>query len=272
MTSEAPARQHAPRPPLLGQGLAGGLLAGTLLALAWVHEDALLGGIVVVQVLCVLGFLAVTEAPAAKGVFGLAVAAAAAADVIVVADEGRVRYLGAVVGLALVAGLLHQLVRRERSRVTESLADTLVVVTLVTAAAGLAAAGRTPAGIWPTRVALAAAAAALLTGRIGDRVVHRPALAVGSTRAWPGLLLALGSGVAAATVTGHDHLDKAPLIGLAAAAAIAATDLLIDLAAAELTPAQKDARRVAALRPTSLVVPLALLGPVVLAAVRLLDR
>jgi hypothetical protein len=258
------------RPPLLGQGLASGLLGGTLLALAWADADALLAGVAVVQLLSVLGFLAVTEAPAARGVFWLGIAAAVAADVVVVADDGRARYLGAVVALGLVAGLLHQLVRRERSRVTEALADTLVVLALVTAVAGVAAAGRTSAGVWPTRAALAAAAAALLAGRLGDLVIRRPGLAVGSTRAWPGLLLALGAGVAAATATAHSHVGRAPLIGLAAAGAVAATDLLLDLAASELSPSES--RRVAALRPTSVFVPFCLLGPVVLAAVRLLDR
>jgi hypothetical protein len=270
VTAEAP-RQHAPRPSLLGQGLAAALVGGALLALAWVDADALLAGIAVVQLLALLGFLAVSEAPASTGVFTLGVLAAVAADVVVVVDDGRVGYLGAVVALALVAGLLHQLVRRERSRVTESLADTMVVVTLITAAAVLAAAARTPAGIWPTRAALAAAAAALLAGRLGDRVVHRPALAVGATRAWPGLVLALGAGVAAATLAASDHLDRAPLVGLAAAGAVAAADLLVDLAAAELTPRHEDARRVAALRPTGLFLPYALLGPVVLAAVRLIE-
>ena len=126
--------------------------------------------------------------------------------------------------------------------------------------------------MWPTRVALAAAATALVAGRLGDLVLRRPGLAVGSSRAWPGLLLALGGGVAVAVVTGQDQLphDQAALLGLTAAAAVAATDLLIDLAAAELTGT--DVRRVAALRPTSLFVPFAMLGPVVLTAVRLLDR
>ena len=267
MTSDTPVLQ---RPPLLGQGVASALLGGALLALAWVDEDALLGGLALVQLVSILGFLAVTEAPAARGTFWLGIAAAAAADAVVVADDGRARYLGAVVALGLVAGLLHQLVRRERSRVTESLADTLVVLALVTAAAGLAAAARLGPGVWPTRAALASAGAALLAGRIGDLVLHRPALAVGSSRAWPGLLLGLGAGVAAATVTAHTHVSRAPLIGLAAAAAVAAADLLIDLAATELAPTE--VRRVAALRPTSLLVPFCLLGPVVLTAVRLLDR
>jgi hypothetical protein len=269
-------RVHAARPPMVGQALGSVLLGGVLLALAYLDENALLGGVALVQVLCVLGFLAVAEAPAAVGVFGIAMAAAVAADVTVVLDDGRVRYLAGVLGLALVLGLLHQLARRDRSRVTESLADTLVAVTLVTAAAGLAAAARTPHGTWPLRTALAAAAAALVAGRVGDLVIHRPALAIGSTRAWPGLLLALGTGVAAAVVVAaqdaQDHLatDQAALLGLTAAAAVAATDLLLDLAAAELT--SDETRRVAALRPTSLFVPFALLGPVVLAAVRLLER
>jgi hypothetical protein len=272
VTTEATPRS-ATRPPLLGQGLIASALGFGLLALAHADADALLGGVVLVQLLGVLGFLAVTEAPAAGGVFGIGLAAAAAADVVVVVDDGRVRYLGAVVALSLVLGLLHQLSRKDRSRVTESLADTLVAVTLVTSAAALAAAARQDDGTWPTRAGLVAAATALLAGRVGDWAVHRPALAIGSSRAWPGLLLALGAGVAAAAVTSGDHLSTADaaLIGLTAAAAVAATDLLIDLAAAELTPGPADARRVAALRPTSVVVPFALLGPVVLAAVRLLS-
>ncbi|MCU1621252.1 MAG: hypothetical protein JWL79_97 [Frankiales bacterium] len=265
-------RVDAARPAIVGQALGSVLLGGGLLALAYLDDNALLGGVALVQVLCVLGFLAVAEAPAAVGVFGIAMAAAVAADVTVVVDDGRVRYLAGVLGLALVLGLLHQLARRDRSRVTESLADTLVAVTLVTAAAGLAATARTPHGVWPLRTALAAAAVALAAGRLADLVMHRPALAIGSTRAWPGLLLALGTGVAAAVVAAQDHLatDQAALLGLTAAAAVAATDLLLDLAAAELT--SDETRRVAALRPTSLFVPFALLGPVVLAAVRLLER
>lgn len=260
------------RPPLLAQALASGLVGAGLLGLAWAGDDALLAGVVVVQLLSVLGFLAVTEAPAALGIFGLGLAAAVAADVVVVVDDGRARYLAPVVALGLVAGLLHQLARRDRNRVTESLADTLVVVTLTTAAAGIAAAARREDGTWPTRAALAAAAAALAAGRIGDAVLRRPVLATGSTRAWPGLLLALGAGTLAATITGHGHsqADRAPLVGLAAAAAVVAADLLLDLAAGEISPTET--RRAAALRPTSLFVPFALLGPVVLAAVRFVDR
>lgn len=264
----------APRPPVLLQGLVSGLLGAGLLGLAVLGDLPLLGGVVVVQLLAALGFLALVDAPASGGVFLLGAAATAGADLVVTLDDGKVGGLAGVVALSLVGGLLHQLTRKERARVTESLADTFVVVTVTCSAVCLVAAQHHAGGTWPTRAALAAAGVALLAGRLGDAVVHRPALAIGATRAWPGLLLALGAGVALATVVTDGHLstDRAALVGLVAAAAVAAVDLGVDLAAAELTSATTDARRVAALRPVSLFLPYALLGPVVLLAVLLLDR
>ena len=262
------------RPPLLGQGAAGGLLAAGLVGLAVLGDLPLLGGVALVQLLVLLGFLALVEAPASGGVFAIGAAGAVGADVVVSVDDGRVGGLVGVVGLSLMAGLMHQLARRERSRVTESLADTVVVVALVCSAACLAAAVQQHGGTWPLRASLAAAGVALLAGRVGDAVIHRPALALGSTRAWPGLLLALGSGAALAVVVSDGHLSngRGALVGLVAAATVAAADLAVDLAAAELTPDPTDARRVAALRPVSVVLPFALLGPVVLLVVRLLER
>jgi hypothetical protein len=264
----------AARPPLLGQGLVAGLVGGLLLVLAVLGDGPLLAGVVLVQLLVGLGFLALVDAPASGGVFVLGAAATAGADVVVLLDDGRAGGLAGVVALSLVGGLLHQLLRRERSRVTESLADTFVVVVLVCSAVCLVAALRHDGGTWPVRAALAAAAVALLVGRVGDAVVHRPALATGSTRAWPGLLLALGGGVAVATVVAHDHLStgRGALVGLAAAAAVAIADLGVDLAGAELTADADEARRVAALRPVSVLLPYPLLGPVVLLAVVLLNR
>jgi hypothetical protein len=264
----------APRPPVLLQGLLSGLLGAALLGLAVLGDYPLLAGVVVVQLLVVLGFLALVDAPASGGVFLLGAAATAAADLVVTLDDGRAGGLAGVVGLSLVVALLHQLSRKERARVTESLADTFVVVTVTCSAVCLVAAQQHAGGTWPTRAALAAAAVALVAGRLGDAVVHRPALAVGATRAWPGLLLALGAGVAMATVVSDGHLstDRAALVGLVAAVAVAAVDLGVDLAAAELTSAPSDARRVGALRPVSLFLPYALLGPVVLLAVVLLNR
>lgn len=264
----------AQRPPVLRQGLAAALVGAGLLGLAAAGDVPLLVGVVLLQVLVGLGFLALVDAPASGGVFLLGTAAAVAADVVVEVEDGKVGGLAGVVALAVVGGLLHQLLRRERSRVTESLADTFVLVVLVCAAACLPAALRHDGGRWPVLVSLAAATAALLAGRVGDAVVHRPPLAVGASRAWPGLLLGLGAGVVAAVAVADGHLTtgRAALVGLAAAAAVATVDLGVDLAGAELTAAPEEARRVDALRPVSVVLPYALLGPVALLSALLLTR
>ncbi len=262
-----------PHPPLLRQGVVAALVGAGLLGLAAAGDVPLLVGVLLLQLLTALGFLALVDAPASGGVFGLAVAATIAADVTVLADDGKVGGLAAVVAVTLVAGLLHQLSRRERARVTESLADTFVCVVLACSSACLLAAQVREGGTWPLRTALAAGAVAVLAGRVGDAVVRRPALVHGSTRAWPGLLLGLGSAVAVAVTVSADHLvsGRAALLGLAAGATVASVDLAIDLCAAELTPDSQDSRRVAALRPVLTLLPYVVLGPVVLTAVLLLE-
>ncbi|MCW2601300.1 MAG: hypothetical protein JWM02_3129 [Frankiales bacterium] len=259
----------AARLPRLAQGLASLAVGAALLGLAVLGELPLLAGVVVVQLLVGLAFLALVDAPASGGVFLLGTTATIGADLVVQLDDGRVGGLAGVVALSLVAGLLHQLMRRERSRVTESLADSFVVVVLACSAACLPAALQHTGGVWPVRASLAAAGVALWAGRVGDAVLDRPTLAVGATRAWPGLLLALGAGVAVASLVASGHLTpgRAALVGLAATATVVAVDLALDLAAAELTTSPADARRVAALRPLSVLLPYALLGPVVLLSV-----
>lgn len=264
------------RPPLLGQGVVVALVAAALAGLAVAGELPLLGGIAVVQVLAVLGFLALVEAPAGGGIFLLALAATAAADVVVWADDGAVGGLSGVLALALVASLLHQLGRRERSRVTEAMADTFTSVLIACSAVCTYAALTYDVGGWVVPAALAAAGATALAGRIGDSLVHRPLLARGSTRAWPGLLLGLGAGVAAAFLVAGTYdgvsASDASLVGLLAASTLAAVDLLVDVSSSELTTSPEDARRVAALRPVSTVLPFVLLGPMCLVAVLLLER
>jgi hypothetical protein len=122
-------------------------------------------------------------------------------------------------------------------------------------------------------VCLAAGAGALLAGRLGDQVLPRPALALGANRGWPGLLLALGVGAAAAVAAAGDTGPVAgvrgALLGLAIAATVSAGDLSVDLGAAELTAGRRDARRVSALMPAGLVLPFAALAPVAYVAGRL---
>ena len=264
------------RPPMLVQGLWPAALAAALVGATVVGLLPLAIAVLGVQVFLVLGALALLDAPASGGAFLVATGTVLAADAVVLLDDGDITGLAGVTGLGLVASLLHQLLRKARSRVTESLADTLVVVVVAVAAACLLALRQVDGGEQVLLVSLAAAGCVLLAGRIGDRLAPQPMLAVGSTRGWPGLVLGLGAGVAAAVLVadsglgdGNLPLRSAALLGLVVASTVATADLAVDLGAAELRAGWRDARRVAALRPTALLLPYAVVGPVALLAGRL---
>ena len=262
------------RLPLVLQGLAAVVVAAALAGATAAGTSVLLVAVVVLQVALVLAVLAVLGAPAAPGAAVVAVGAALAADVLVVLDDGRVDRVAGVVGLSLVAALLHQLVRRRRSRVTESLADTMLAVVVVASASCILALAADGAGRDVLLLALAAAAAGLLVGRLGDRALPRPVLAAGATRGWPGLLLGVCAGVGAALAAGDATAAEvtpaaAALLGLVAGVTVATADLAVDLGAAELRPGRRDARRLSALRPAAALLPYAVLGPMVLLAGRL---
>jgi len=274
----------------VAQGSASVLVALALL-LCDLVSPLLLGAVVLaLQVVLVLGLLALVDAPAAGGVFVVGVSAAVAADLAVLHDHGRLGALAGIVALSLVAALLHQLGRRARTRVTESLAVTLFVVVLVCGCACLLAV-RELGGARLAAIVLAAVGVSLLVGRLGDAFVARPAVTPAATRGWPGVVLALGLGVAVAALLGGDHLSAraAALLGLAVAAAAAAGDVAVDLAAVDVAAAPgvaaphaavatgdvaaalraDDGRRAAARRPVGLLLPFAAAGPVAYVAARL---
>ena len=274
----APTRRKRPRPvkrtPMLLQGMWPALLAAGLVLASTLGVLPLAVVVLGVQVFLVLGALALLDAPAAGGAFLVATGAVVVGDAVVLLDDGSIDRLGGVAGLGFVAALAHQLARRGRSRVTESLADTLVVLVVAVAAACLIALHQIDGGPAVLQVSFAVAGAVLLVGRIGDQFVPRPVLTGGSTRGWPGLLLGLAAGVVAAgvvaQVVGDPPLRSAVLLGLVIASAVATADLAVDLGAAELRSGWRDARRVAALRPTALLLPYAVVGPVALLAGSLL--
>jgi len=245
--------------PVLGRDLVGTVaVVGTGLALASWGTVPLLAGTAVAQVVLVLALLALVDAPAAVGSFAIGAGAAVASDVVVHVDDGRVGGLVGVSALAFIAALGHQLVRSHRSRVTESLADTLVAVVLACGAACLPAALHTSDGEAAVRVALFAGGAAL--------VVCQVALFAAKDGSF-GLVTALTAGaLLSLPVAGDLEPSRAALIGLAAAAAVAIADTLVVVAATELS----DERRTAARTPVSLLLPVAVVGPVALTATRLL--
>jgi hypothetical protein len=264
--SNRPAR----RQPMLLQGAGPFGLSLVLAGAAALGTVPFALAVLALQLFLILALLALVDAPASGGAFYVAAGAVVAADVVVVVDDGQIRGLAGVTALALVASLLHQLIRPKRSRVTESMADTLVAVTLSVAAACLIGLKALEGGDKTVVVVLLSAGASLLAARVGDRLASRPMLAIGSTRGWPGLLLGLGAGVAAAVaVAGNDGVvmgQQAALLGLVCAATVAAADLAVDLGAAELRAGRRDARRVDALKPANLLLPFALLGPISLVA------
>lgn len=268
-------RSHepAPRPSVLALGGGGAVICLALAGLAALSSPALAAGLFVVQLILVLSFLALVDSPGSGGAFAVAAVSAAVSDAVVLLGHGRVSGLAGVVGLALIGSLLHQLARKGRTRVTESLADTMVAVVLAVSAASLLALRMTGGGRDAVIVCLAAGAGALVAGRLGDRVLPRPALALGANRGWPGLLLGLGVGAAAAVAaagdTGPVSGARGALLGLAVAATVSAGDLCVDLGAAELTAGRRDVRRVSALMPAGLVLPFAALAPVAYIAGRL---
>jgi hypothetical protein len=265
--------EPAQRPSVLLQGLGGALACAALGGLSYLGHWPLAGGVWILQLLLILGFLALVDAPASGGAFLVAGGATVAADAVILLSDGRVSGLAGVIGLAMVASLFHQLLRKGRTRVTESLADTLVAAVLAVGVASLIALRMDGGGEEAVRVCLAAGGAAILLGRLGDRVLPRPALALGATRGWPGLLLGLGAGAAAAVAvagdTGQIAGTRGALLGLAVSASVAAADLAVDLGAAELTSRRRDVRRVEALRPVGLLLPIAALAPVAYVAGRL---
>ena len=251
------------------------------LAIAGLLVLATLGGtlplvavVIALQVVLVVGVLALVEAPGTEGALVVALTAGAVSDVLAVRNDGHLGGLAGVAGLALVAALLHQLIRRDRVRVTESLADTLVVVVLVQALACLPALRATDGGREALLIALAAAAAGLLAGRLGDLAAPRLLLVAGSARTSLGLLLSLAAGAGAAAgvvVSQPDTVSSggAALIGVAVAAAMAVGDLAVQVGAADGLGYAGRPDRATALQRVALVLPYALFAPVALLVSRL---
>ena len=262
-----------PRLPLLAQGVSAAVVGGVLALAAVPGASVLAVALLLGQVLLALALFELLVTPGGRGAALVAGLAALAGNLLVLRGTGEVDALAGVCGLALVGALLHQLVRRARARVTESLAGTLLAVVLVVSAACLLGLRRLDGGGAAVVAALVAAAAGLLAGRLGDRAAPTPPLAEGATRGLPGLLLALLGGAAAAAgvagVTGELPVLPTVLLGLGVATAAAVADLAVEVGAAELTGERRNARRVAALRPVGVLLPYAVVGPVALLAGRL---
>lgn len=253
-------------------GMAVALLVGALLVgCARSSAVALLVAVAVVQALAALSWVFGTALPGRKGALVLTAAAAAGADVAVsVWPDSRLGPLLGVLGLAVPAMFVHQLMRgAARVRLLTSLGGTAVAVVTVVAAAALVQLrhefdGSSLGGRVVAAVA-AASAGALVVGQLVDLVmpaprfdpeVDRGLLAVVASAGLGGSVGHLLLGGDAAFIDGRGAFVGAALGALAAF-------LAIGVAFVEHStplPAAGAARR---LRPVlGVVVPLCLLAPV----------
>ncbi|HEX8004604.1 MAG TPA: hypothetical protein VF519_18110 [Mycobacteriales bacterium] len=252
--------------PALGALATAGVLSG----LAAAGNGAFGAGLLVAQVAVVLAWLALADVDGAEGATVIAAGAALVADLFAVRRHGDdVAATVGVIGVAFVVSLLFQLARPHRQRVTDSLAGTATAVVLVAFAAHLlATSARTDWTVAAT--GLLCAGAALVTGRVGDSVELRPALARGARRGALGLVLAIVASAVLGSILGGAW---APLsarsgiaVGVAAAVAAVAADLAVDVAHGDTN----DQRRLSALTPLAVLLPLVAAAPVTYAAARLL--
>lgn len=258
-----------------GPALAAGAAAAVVLAgAAAAGRSLLVGCVIATQLGLAASWLRAAAIPALGVPLAITVAVAAAVDLLGQAGGGdRLGRLAAVVGVAFLGMLLGELVRRDRSRVTDSLVATAsAVVLVVMLASPLALApssgGRAVVGATFAAVAAALAVAAVgaaLGAAAGGRADNR--LGAAAT-----LILAVvaGGGVGAAYGSVSQHGPRwGVAVGLAAALFAAAGWALT----AGSTDHSTAPRAAGALRPSAPVMallPLALAAPVGYAAGRLL--
>jgi len=266
-SAAAPARHRAPS--TLREVLPVVVASGLVAAAAVAGLPALVVVIVVVQVAAAAGVLMLADAPARRQSAILATVAAGVADVLVVRDDGRrVGDLVVVVSLSFVAAVVMELVRRDRVRVTESLAATVTAVLVVAMGAHAIALHGSPDGARLVVVAFLAVALGLLAAGAVELLVRGPLVASGARRG----ILGIASVTATAAVVGVVTADFlrvdvgiAVLLAVATAVAAEVGDLVVQLACADV-PA---ARRRAVAGPLGAALPVIAAAPVAYAVSRL---
>ena len=240
-------------------------------------EHGRLGAVVLLQAALTAGWVLATAPSGAAGIAVLAPAAGIGADLLVVAaDRPGPGALLAAVGPALLAAVLHQMLRRPPRRdVVGSLGSTALLVTATCALALLLLPGVAGEAGGPVGSPLLVVGAALAAGHLVDAVLPRPAVAEGVARGVPGLLLALVAGAAAALAESGTGELVDVLSGVTTGLALGLAAVLAGLATSfALTDARTGADdgadgggpvRPAAGALVAAVLPLAVCAPVLLA-------
>lgn len=201
MTAAPPDVERRARGQHLSSALVAAVGTALLVALpAQFGEGGTLAAVLALQVALVVAWVPGTGVPGGAGVAGLGLAAAAAADLLLVLPERpELGHLLAVPGAAFVAAVLHQMLRRTpRQDVVGSLAGALLLVCAISALAVLIRLPDATGGQRPAATAALVVGAALVAGHLVDLVVPRPQVAAGIDRGVLGLLVALLAGVGVA--------------------------------------------------------------------------
>lgn len=254
-----------------GPALAAGAAAAVALAgAAAAGRSLLVGCVIATQLGLAASWLRAAAIPALGVPLAITVAVAAAVDLLGQAGGGdRLERLAGVVGVAFLGMLLGELVRRDRSRVTDSLVATASAVVLVVMLASPLALAPSSGGRAVVGATFAAVAAALAVAAVGAAAGGRADNGLGAAAT---LILAVvaGGGVGAAYGSVSQHGPRwGVAVGLAAALFAAAGWALT----AGSTDHSTAPRAAGALRPSAPVMallPLALAAPVGYAAGRLL--
>jgi hypothetical protein len=258
---------------VVGPGLVAGVIAVALAGLALAGTPALAAGLFLVQVVIALAWLAALGTRGSLGAFGIAVAAAAAIDVVIgLADNPDIGDAAPVAGIALLAALLHQLARHPRRGVTVSLAGTLSSVAFAICAASYLALLAEGSGDKAVACSLLGVGAALGVARVFDLVLARPAALPGSRRGGIGLVAGVGAALAVGAAYGSATDGLGTGVGLRISVIAALLALIADVAVdAVLTQAPPpDERRLSALTPLGVLLPVVLAAPVAYVTGRIL--
>lgn len=254
-----------------GPALAAGAAAAVVLAgAAAAGRSLLVGCVIATQLGLAASWLRAAAIPALGVPLAITVAVAAAVDLLGQAGGGdRLERLAGVVGVAFLGMLLGELVRRDRSRVTDSLVATASAVVLVVMLASPLALAPSSGGRAVVGATFAAVAAALAVAAVGAAAGGRADNGLGAAAT---LILAVvaGGGVGAAYGSVSQHGPRwGVAVGLAAAL-FAAAGWALTVGSTDHSTAPRAAGALRPSAPVMALLPLALAAPVGYAAGRLL--
>lgn len=248
--------------------IAAAVTAVLVLLTAVGGSAGLIAGIALAQIALVAAWSVGIPAPGAPGLIAIGLLAAAAADIAlrVRSEDTSVSTLIGVIGLAFLAMIIWQLVRRPvREHVTISIATTAPVVVAVTALGSLLVLHEITDGPDLVAASLLCVGVALVVGHLIDAVLPVPRFARTVPRGLTALVLGAAAAAAAAVIRLHsiDTIGVGAAVFFGAALGLVAGLVAVGVAYVEVTVTPRRLPLSAYAIPyLQIIVPLALSAPV----------